>query len=104
MTPQEQAHVFMAMMCCGACIGAIYDLLAPMRHMKGFCGASDLLFGALCAAGIAAACLAMQTEAFRLYVFAGAGLGFVLYMLTAGRMLRQLVRGIGKLRGKRAEN
>lgn len=85
-------------------MGAIYDLLSPMRHMKGFCGAVDLLFGALCAAGIAAAGLAMQTEAFRLYVFAGAGLGFVLYMLTAGRMLRQLVRGIGKLRGKRAEN
>jgi len=103
MTPQEQAHVFAAMLCCGACMGTVYDLLSPVRHTKGLCGVGDLLFGVLCAAGIIVTALTMQTEAFRLYVFAGAGLGFGAYMLTVGLMLRRLAHGIGHLRRKSGE-
>lgn len=104
MTPQEQAHVFAAMMCCGASMGVVYDIMTPLRRIRGLCDAGDLIFGMLGAAGIIAAALVMRTEAFRLYVFAGTGLGFVLYMLTVGFVFRRLMRGIDLLRRKNREN
>ena len=90
MTPQEQARVFAAMLCCGACLGVVYDLLGPLRRITGLCAGTDLLFGAVCAAGIAAVALIMRCEAFRFYVFAGTGLGLILYGLTIGAMIRRL--------------
>lgn len=91
MTPQEQAHVFAAMLCCGACLGMIYDLLGPLRRITGLCAGADLLFGTVCAAGIVAVALNMQCEAFRLYVFVGVGLGLALYGLTIGAMIRRFI-------------
>ena len=47
MTPAEQARAFAAMLLAGVCMGVFYDLLGPMRRVKGLCAAADLLFGLL---------------------------------------------------------
>lgn len=91
MTPQEQAHAFAAMLAAGVCLGGVYDLLMPLRSGV-CCAAADLLFGVLCAAGIIAAALLRQCDAFRLYAFAGAACGMILYGLTLGRLVRFGIR------------
>ena len=37
MTPEEQAYAFAAMLLAGVCMGAVYDLLGPVRRVKGLC-------------------------------------------------------------------
>lgn len=92
----EQARVFLGMLLTGALLGAAYVALMLLRRGLGagrvLTGALDLLFGALCAAGISLAALHMRTEAFRWYVFAGALGGMGLYMASAGALLRWLCR------------
>ena len=96
MTPQEQGHVFAAMALCGVCLGVVYDLLGPLRRAAWLCAPSDLLFGVICAAGIAAAALHLRCEPFRLYVFAGVACGMILYGATMGSLLRHIGRSMRK--------
>ena len=63
MTPAEQARAFAAMLLAGVCMGVFYDLLGPMRRVKGLCAAADLLFGLCCAAGIVTTALGLRCDA-----------------------------------------
>ena len=100
MTPQEQLRVFLAMMICGAALGAAYDALWLLRitlfRGKAALAAADLLFGLLCAAGVIAAALCLEVDAFRLYALSGAAAGMALYRASAGTALRLCVRSIEK--------
>lgn len=106
MTPQEQLRVFLAMTLCGAALGAAYDALWLLRialfRGKIALAAADLLFGLLCAAGMTAAALILETDAFRLYTLAGAASGMALYRASAGTALRLGVHLMGKMIKKRA--
>ena len=105
MTPTEQARAFAAMMACGACMGAVYDALGVFRRVRGLCALTDMLFGICCAAGIIWTALRLETDAFRLYAFAGAACGMALYGATAGAMLRRIAalmrRWMDKMEEKR---
>ena len=90
MTPEEQAYAFAAMLLAGVCMGAVYDLLGPVRRVKGLCAVTDMLFGVCCAAGIVMTALQLQCDAFRLYAFGGAACGMVLYGITAGAVYRRI--------------
>ena len=89
MTPAEQARIFAEMLGCGVCLGVLYDLLGPLRRIKGMCVITDLVFGVCCALGMILTALNLQCDPFRLYAFAGAGSGMVLYGCTAGAVLRR---------------
>lgn len=86
MTAAEQAGVFAAMAVCGAAAGGVYDLLRSVRG--GLVHLLDLVWGMLAACGMIITALSLRTDAFRLYVFAGFGLGLALYMLTIGTIVR----------------
>ena len=92
MQAAEQARVFLAMALCGALCAAAQDTLRLMAKAAGggaiLCGAADLLFGPLCAAGMTAVALLMQTNPFRWFEFAGLALGVSLYALTIGTFVR----------------
>jgi len=90
MTPAEQARAFAAMLCCGACLGVLYDLLGPLRRIKGMCAMMDMLFGLFCAAGMILTALHLQCDPFRLYAFIGMACGMALYGVTAGAGIRKL--------------
>lgn len=104
MSPAEQARVLLAMVLCGAALGAGYDALRLLG--RALCGgrvvegALDLVFGALCAAGIAAAALRLQVDAFRWYTLLGALLGMTLYRASVGMILRRMLAFGGRVRGK----
>ena len=55
MTALEQARALGMMAALGAALGGIYDLMGMMRRSRAGVGASDLLFGMLCALGYEAA-------------------------------------------------
>ena len=99
-----QAHVFFAMMLCGAALGMVYDMLALLRRLLhagcAMTGFLDLFFGAACAAGIIAAGLGLETEVFRWYVFAGVLLGMAVYGCTAGRIARLIIRSFAEMSKK----
>ena len=62
----------------------------------------DLLLGIITAAGMTVTALWLETEAFRLYAFAGVAAGIGLYMLTMGTIVRKVsgaVREIVKKSG-----
>ncbi len=84
-------------------MGVVYDLLGLLRRITGLCAGVDLLFGILFAAGIVAVALIMQCEAFRLYVFVGAGMGLAIYELTIGTMMRRLAGFLGRNVRKKGE-
>jgi len=90
MTPAEQARAFAAMLLCGVCLGAAYDLLGTLRRVRGLCAVTDVLFGVLGAAGIIWTALRLECEAFRLYAFAGAAGGMTLYGATVGAAVRRI--------------
>lgn len=90
MTPGAQAQTFLAMLCCGACLGAVYDLLGILRRIRGLCTIADLLFGLFCAAGIVLTALWRQCDPFRLFTFAGTAFGLVLYGITIGAGNRKI--------------
>lgn len=100
MTVADQARVFLAMTLCGAALGALYDVLSPLRRGV-LTGAADLLFGALCALGMVLAALIMEAEPFRLYAFAGALLGGALYAASIGTIVRKVSGAVRKRRKKR---
>lgn len=105
MSASEQARVFLAMALCGALCGAIYDALRMVAGAIGggrfLCGAVDLLFGLLCAVGMAATALVMGTDPFRWFEVGGLLLGIALYGLTIGTFVRYIYKRIGKL-GKKS--
>lgn len=89
----EQAYAFAVMAGCGALLGVLGDLLSPLRH--GMIGhAADLLLGILAAAGMTIAALVLETDAFRLYTFAGVMVGMLLYAATIGTIVRKLARHV----------
>ena len=89
MTVAEQAQVFCAMAACGAAAGAVYDVLR-MAVRGGAAHIWDLLLGVITAAGMTVTALWLETEAFRLYAFAGVAAGIGLYMLTIGTIVRKV--------------
>ena len=91
MTPAEQARAFTAMLFCGVCLGGIYDLLSPLRSVKGMCTMTDMLYGLPCAAGMILTALDLQADPFRLYAFGGTVCGIVLYGMTAGAGIRKIM-------------
>lgn len=104
MSPAEQARTLLAMALCGAALGVVYDALRLLgRVLPGGRiteGALDLCFGVVCAAGIAAAALRLQVEAFRWYTLLGALLGMALYRASLGAALRRALFLGGRLREK----
>ena len=66
--------------------------LGMMRRSRAGVGASDLLFGVLCALGMTLTALYLRMNPFRLYAFAGVALGMGAYAATAGRLFRALYR------------
>ena len=107
MSTAEQARVFLAMMICGAGLGAAYDVGMLLRRTLGLgavlSGAFDLLFGVLCAGGMTGAALLMRVDPFRLYAFAGVAAGMALYAGTVGTIVRYL-RGFVRKFVKKSEN
>lgn len=105
MAPEEQARVFLAMMLCGAVLGAAYDagmLLRRAAHAgRILTGALDLSFGALCAAGMTATALAMRVNPFRWYEFAGVAAGMAAYMISIGTIVRFLCAAVQKFAPKK---
>jgi len=94
MTVMEQARVFCAMAICGAAAGAAHDVLRIILG-GGPAHVRDLALGVITAAGMILTALFLETDAFRLYAFAGVLLGIALYMATIGTIVRkvsQLVR------------
>lgn len=71
MTALEQARALGMMATLGAALGGIYDLMGMMRRSRAGVGASDLLFGMLCALGMTLTALYLRMNPFRLYAFAG---------------------------------
>ena len=93
--------MFCAMAVCGAAAGALYDVLR-MTVRGGAAHIWDLLLGVITAAGMIMTALWRETEAFRLYAFAGVAAGIGLYMLTMGTIVRKVsgaVREIVKKAG-----
>jgi len=103
MTPAEQAWAFAAMACCGVCLGMLYDLLGPLRRMRGMCAITDILFGVFCAAGMILTALYLQCDPFRLYAFGGILCGIALYGITAGAGIRRISAMLRKRIAKREE-
>ena len=91
MTAFEQARALGCMAALGAAMGLCYDLLGKLRRGRRSAGAADLLFGALCAAGMTLTALFLRMNPFRLYAFAGVALGMAAYAATIGRILRMIV-------------
>jgi len=90
MTVAGQMQVFLAMLLCGAAVGMAHDLMALFRHGLVFTAAADLALGLVCAAGMIGVGLALYIDPFRLYVFAGVCLGWTIYVLTLGTIVRVL--------------
>ena len=103
MTPTEQARAFTAMLCCGACLGVLYDLLAPLRRIRGMCTAMDVFFGVCCAAGMILTALRLRCDPFRLYMFAGILCGMILYGMTVGAGIRRISAMVRKKTAKNRE-
>lgn len=100
MTVADQARAFAAMMLCGAGCGAVYDLLSVLRR-NAFCtAAADLLLGLFLAAAVIGAGLVLGCDPFRLYMLLGVCLGYAVYMLTLGTIVRILARSFVKLSKK----
>lgn len=100
MTVADQARTFAAMMLCGACTGAAYDFLALLRKNAFCAAAADLLLGLFLAAEVVGTGLLLGCDPFRLYTLLGICLGFVIYMLSLGTIVRFLVSGFIKLSKK----
>ena len=100
MTVMDQARAFLAMALCGALLGAVYDALGALRRGRLLTAAADLLFGALAAAAVIAAALALRCGAYRLYTLLGVGTGFALYQCSIGTTVRFLKGRFRKLSEK----
>ena len=100
MTVADQARAFAAMMLCGACAGAAYDFLALLRRNAFCAAAADLLLGLFLAAAVIGTGLQLGCDPFRLYTLLGICLGFAMYMLSFGTIIRCLAEVFMKLSRK----
>ena len=100
MTVAQQAHAFAAMALCGACTGAVHDLLGVFRKNVLSGAMADLVLGVFCAAGVIAMALVLRCEAFRSYTLLGIAAGWTIYALTLGMIIRILRRKFMKLSKK----
>ena len=93
MSAGEQARFFLAMALCGASCSAACDALALgrclLRGGRLATAVCDAAGGVAMAAAMTAVGLRFGLSPFRLYAFAGAGLGFALWQGTAGLLLRR---------------
>ena len=107
MTVADQAHVFAAMMLCGAGTGMLHDLMAVFRRNAFSTAAADLLLGSACALSVIGAGLALRCDPFRLYSILGVSIGWALYAVSLGtvvRILTGLLIGLSKKVGFRVKN
>ena len=100
MTVAEQARAFAAMALCGACVGAAHDVLWVLRRNAWMTATADLALGLFLAAGVIAAALQLRCEAFRLYTWLGVAVGWTIYAITIGTIVRILRRNFIKLSEK----
>ena len=100
MIAAQQARMFAAMALCGLGVGALHDLLGVLRKGAASAAVADLLLGITAAAGVIAAALHLRCEAFRLYTFMGVLVGWAIYALTLGAIVRILTRKFIKLSKK----
>jgi len=100
MSVPDQGRVFAAMMLCGSALGLTYDLLAFFRRGRMMTAMTDLLLAPLGAGMVIAAALLMRCDAFRLFVLMGAALGWMVYSLSLGTIVRFLIKEIAKLSNK----
>lgn len=93
-SPAEQARVLLAMILCGAALGAGYDALWLLRKavLRGGIarGVLDVCFGCVCAMGIAGTAVLLRVEALRGFTLAGAAAGMALWRGSIGTMLRSV--------------
>lgn len=98
--PQEQLRIALAMLACGAALGAAYDALYLLRRAflpgRAALHALDLFYGVLFAAGVAGAALALRADVLRWYVLLAAALGAGAYRMSAGAALRLLLDAAGR--------
>lgn len=100
MNAGDQARIFLAMLLCGACVGALHDLLALFRRSVVLAAAADILLGILLAAGMIAMGIRLGCDPFRLYAFAGVFLGWAAYVVSLGTIVRVLIKSFTKLSKK----
>lgn len=100
MTVAEQARAFAAMLLCGACTGAAHDALAVFRKNRFGAAGADLLLGLFLAAAVIGAGMLLGCDPFRLYTLLGVCLGFAIYMLSLGTIVRVLAEAFIKLSKK----
>ena len=98
--PFEQARVLLAMLLCGAVLGAACDGL-NLLHRICFRDALsrlavDLSVGPLCAAGMIKAALFMHTEVMRWYTLLGMLGGLYLYRVSLGALVRCIFASAGR--------
>ena len=94
---QGQWQAFLAMALCGLGMGVLHDLMWPLRRRAFAAAAADLALGILSAAGVIAMALYLGCEAFRLYTLLGVMLGWAIYAMTLGMIVRILRRKFIKL-------
>ena len=106
MTVAGQARALMAMVACGAALGAAYDLLCLLRRALHagwmLTGMLDMLWGALGALAVIAVGLWLRIDLLRGYVLAGVLAGLGVYALMMGLPVRRVSRAVRK-RWKRGE-
>ena len=110
-SPTEQVRVLLAMVLCGALLGAGYDALSAVRialfRGRAVLAAQDVFYGAVCAGAMAWAALRMRTDVFRWFVLLGTGIGAGLYRVCIGAWVRALYgvlrKNLRKKDGKRRD-
>lgn len=100
MTTGDQARALLAMIICGAGAGAVHDLFFMIRRGMLLTMLADFLLGLFLAASVAAAGMMLACDPFRLYAFVGVIMGWMIYALTLGTIVRILTQTIGKLSKK----
>ena len=93
-----QSTAFLYSLPLGAVLGIIYGIIALLRKTlnlkKGTVIALDITFMLLCAVSIFYFSLGFLDGYIRVYVIFGAGLGFIIYRLTIGRLLQGILNPI----------
>lgn len=100
MSTADQARVFLAMMLCGACTGMMHDLLSVIRRGWLLTAIADILLALFCAAGVIGAGLLLGCDPFRLFSFSGVCLGWTVYAISLGTIVRVLMESFIKLSKK----
>lgn len=78
----------------------MHDLFAVIRRGMLLTMLADSLLGIFLAAGVIAAGMMLACDPFRLYAFVGVSMGWMIYALTLGTIVRILTQTLGKLSKK----